>query len=138
MTLAVRIQLQAKEAVITSKVDLSSRRGRGQIVDGETGKILSAKQIEPNTSLIQLIVQAEFWRQKLRDNPSKSLEAVLKPYGLKTEYVRRQLQAAYLAPEIKTRIFQGDHPRGLQVQDLLKELPLSWKGQAEKFGFSML
>lgn len=50
---------------------------------------------------------------KSREEPSKSLGEILKPYGLKEDYVRRLLRAAYLAPEIKSAIFQGTQPAGM-------------------------
>jgi len=40
--------------------------------------------------------------------------------GLYTVLLRRLINAAYLAPEIKRAIFQGTQPVELQVQDLIK------------------
>ena len=133
--LVVEIDLGSSEATITACVDLRCRRGRGQIVDGETGKIVSVKRTEPKPALIHAIVQAEFWRQKLRENPSKSLSEIVKSYGLKEEYVRRLLRASYLAPEIKSSIFQGTQPPGLQVQDLTAAVSSNWSMQKQQFDF---
>lgn len=134
-SLKVEIDLGSSDATITANVNLSCRRGRGQIVDGETGKILSAARTEPKPALIQAMVQAEFWRQKLREEPSRSLGEILKPYRLKEEYVRRLLRASYLAPEIKSSIFQGTQPPGLQVQDLTAAISSDWEIQKQQLGF---
>ncbi len=133
--LVVRIGFGQNEALITANVNLSCRRGRGQIVDAETGKIVSATRTEPKPALIQAIVQAEFWRQKLRENPSRSLGEILKSYALKEEYVRRLLRASYLAPEIKSSILQGTQPPGLQVQDLTAAVSKDWSIQKQQLGF---
>ncbi|WAC20906.1 recombinase family protein [Luteolibacter sp. SL250] len=134
-SLVIGIEFGPSEALITAIVDLRCRRGRGQIVDGQTGKIVSAARTEPKPALIQAVVQAEFWRQKLREEPSKSLGEILKPYGLKEDYVRRLLRAAYLAPEIKTAIFQGTQPPGLQVQDLTAAVSSDWGIQKQQLAF---
>jgi len=47
---------------------------------------------------MQVIVQAEFWRQQMIENPTKSLAEIMKPYKVKPNYVRRLINAAYLAP----------------------------------------
>jgi len=134
-SLVVGIDLGPSEAIITANVNLSCWRGRGQIVDGETGKIVPVTRTEPKPALIRAIVQAEFWRRKLRENPSKSLGEILMSYGLNEEYVRRLLRASYLAPEIKSSIFQGTQPPGLQVQDLTAAGSLDWTIQKQRLGF---
>lgn len=135
-SLEIGIEFGPSEAIITAGVDLRCRRGRGQIVDGHTGKIVSATRTDPKPALIQAIVQAEFWRQKLRENSSRSLCEVLKPYGMKEDYVRRVLRASYLAPEIKSSILQGTQPLGLQVQDLTTTVSLDWSIQKQRLGFA--
>jgi hypothetical protein len=49
--------------------------------------------------------------------------------------VRRLLNAAYLAPDIKQAIFQGTQPVTLQVQDLISERSMDWEVQKRELGF---
>jgi hypothetical protein len=49
--------------------------------------------------------------------------------------VRRLINAAYLAPEIKRAIFQGTQPAEWQVQDLIKPRSMDWDVQKREMGF---
>ena len=88
-----------------------------------------------STALIQTIAQAEFWRSELLLQPEKSLERLTAEYGIKPRYIRRLLNAAYLAPAIKRAIFRGTQPAHLQVQDLIAEHSLDWQLQMRELEF---
>lgn len=122
--------------MISSEVELSCRRGRAEIIDGQTGKVTPAAWTEPKQALIQTLVQAEFWRAELQKHPSKSLTEMLLPHGVQPAYIRRLINAAYLAPVIKRAIFQGTQPGHLQVQDLIRAASLDWEVQMRELGFS--
>ena len=80
-------------------------------------------------------MQAEFWRQKVIDHPTKSLAEIIKSYKVSYNYVLRILNAAYLAPEIKKAIFQGTQPLELQVQDLTQKHSADWRIQKRELQF---
>jgi len=122
--------------ILKAKVNLKLARGRTELVDSKTGKVVTPSQREPNRTLIQVIVQAEFWRQQMIENPTKSLAEIMKPYKVKPNYVRRLINAAYLAPEIKRAIFKGTQPSGLQAQDIIKKHSMDWQAQKEDLGFA--
>ena len=82
-----------------------------------------------------MIVQEEFWRQQMTENPTKSLAEIMKPYKVKPNYVRRLINAAYLAPEIKRSIFKGIQPPGLQAQDIIQKYSMDWQAQKKDLGF---
>lgn len=90
---------------------------------------------EPKTALIQTLVQAECWRTELLKNPAATLHDLLKSRDHQPGYVRRLLNAAYLAPAIKRAIFQGTQPPDLQIQDLLKPRSMDWNTQMREMGF---
>jgi hypothetical protein len=121
--------------ILSANISFKPRRGRSQIIDRKTGKAITARSTAPNPALIQTIAQAEFWRSELLLQPEKSLEKITAEYGVKPRYIRRLLNAAYLAPAIKRAIFQGIHPAHLQVQDLIAEHSLDWQSQLQELGF---
>lgn len=121
--------------IISAPICFKPRRGRSEIVDGRTGKEITVRRSTPSPALIQTIAQAEFWRAELSQHPDKSLQEITEQHGLKPAYVRRLLNAAYLAPAIKKAIFQGIQPANLQVQDLLAPRSLSWREQMIELGF---
>ena len=121
--------------ILKAKVNLRFTRGRTELVDSETGKVVTPSQREPNRTLMQVIVQAEFWRQQMIENSTKSLAEIMKPYKVKPNYVRRLINAAYLAPEIKRAIFKGTQPSGLQAQDIIQKHSMDWQAQKKDLGF---
>jgi hypothetical protein len=131
----VKVEAGADGIVISAAVELICRRGRAEIVDGKTGRVATSSRTDPKTALIQTIVQAEYWRAELLKEPSATLNEVLKPRDVQSAYIRRLLNAAYLAPAIKRAIFQGTQPSELQVQDLLKPRSLDWNIQMVEMGF---
>ena len=133
----LNIHSEVKNDLVTlkAKVNLKFTRGRTELVDSETGKVVTPNQRESNKTLIQVIVQAEFWRQQMIENPTRSLAEIMKPYKVKPNYVRRLINAAYLAPEIKRAIFKGTQPSGLQAQDIIQKHSMDWQAQKEDLGF---
>lgn len=109
--LPLTVEVEAESVAISSAIQLAARRGRAEIVDGQTGKVVSATATEPNPALIHAIVQAEYWRGELAKHQSRSLNEVLLPYGVQPTYVRRLLNAAYLAPAIKRASSKAHNPR---------------------------
>ncbi|MES2476438.1 MAG: recombinase family protein [Verrucomicrobiota bacterium] len=126
------------ETTLTAKIEFKRQRGRVEIIDGCTGNSISPSRSEPNATLIQTIVQAEFWRAELQKQPSKPLNEITRKFNIEPAYVRRLLNAAYLAPTIKESIFQGTQPAKLQVQDLIQQRSADWQLQIRELGFERI
>jgi site-specific DNA recombinase len=131
------IVAEKNRVILAASVSFKPQRGRSEIIDAETGEEITARKTAPNPALIQAIAQAEFWRSELSQYPEKSLQEITEAHGVKAFYVRRLLNAAYLAPEIKRAIFQGTQPARLQVQDLLAPRSLDWRQQMKALGLEL-
>lgn len=85
----------------------------------------------PDRSLIEMVAQARSWFQLLRSGEVTTLVEIADRYGLSDSYVRNVLPAAFLAPDIVTRIVEGRQPPSLTVRKLreLLPLPVSWDKQ---------
>lgn len=136
--ISVSISHGEEALTLTADITFTRQRGRVEVIDGRTGKDVSPTRTEPNPLLIQTLVQAEFWRAELRNNPTKTLTEVTGVFNVQVRYIRRLLNAAYLAPSIKRAIFQGTQPATLQVQDLLQQRSSDWNEQIRELGFSKL
>lgn len=137
ITEPLEINIEIENAVVRLKanVNLKFSRGKTELVNSDTGKVVTPVQRVPNTALMQVIVQADFWRQQMIDNPTKALTEIMRPHKVKPNYIRRLINAAYLAPEIKRAIFQGTQPPELQVQDLTQKHSMDWQVQKKELGF---
>ncbi|MBD8676854.1 recombinase family protein [Sphingomonas sp. CFBP 13720] len=85
----------------------------------------------PDRSLIEMVAQARNWFQLLRSGEVTTLVEIADRYGLSDSYVRNVLPAAFIAPDIVTRIVEGRQPPSLTVRKLrdLLPLPTSWDKQ---------
>lgn len=133
--LPMEIIREPGRVILKAAISFKARRGKSEIIDARTGGQISARRTDPNPTLIQTIVQGEFWRAELALHPEKSLQEITEVHGVKPTYVRRLLNAAYLAPEIKRAIFQGTQPTRLQVQDLVAQRSPDWREQMRELGF---
>jgi site-specific DNA recombinase len=129
------VSCENDRVILTATISFKPRRGRSEILDGRTGEEVGVRHTAPSRALIQTIAQAEFWRSELAQHPEKSLQEITAGYAVKPTYIRRLLNAAYLALAIKKAIFQGTQPPRLQVQDLLAPRSLDWRTQMLDLGF---
>ncbi|MFT4177039.1 MAG: recombinase family protein [Luteolibacter sp.] len=138
VSIPTTIRHEGDRVILFAGISFKPRRGRSEIIDGQTGKEITARLTAPNPVLIQTIAQAEFWRAELHKNPSASLQEVTRKLGVEPAYVRRLINAAYLAPAIKRAVFQGTQPEHWQVQDLTAQRSADWSVQMRELGFGSL
>jgi len=89
----------------------------------------------PDTSLIAIVAQARSWLADLTSGRRSSIEAIASANGITSAYIRQFIGAAFLAPDLVTRIAQGRQPSWLTLARLLTMLPLpnDWAEQRTLF-----
>ncbi len=92
--------------------------------------------IEPegktNNALLKAVVRAHSWKRQLEEGKYRSVKELSKKINVGTRRIQQILRLNYLAPKIKEDIVNGRQPRGLKLVDL-KEIPMLWSEQREKF-----
>jgi DNA invertase Pin-like site-specific DNA recombinase len=106
----------------------------------EAKLIVSAAQGDaatPDRNLIALLAQAHRWLDKLVGEEIGSILEIAQGEGLDASDVGRNLQLAFLAPEIVEAIVAGRQPVGLTARRLRRigALPLEWDRQRRLLGF---
>jgi DNA invertase Pin-like site-specific DNA recombinase len=86
----------------------------------------------PNQSLIQSVVRAHVWTQRLHDGTFESIEALAEANGLHPKVVRLALRLAFLSPEVTSAILEGRQQTGLSPGKIPKLLPLAWTEHQSK------
>lgn|SRR3954447_6023681 len=88
------------------------------------------------TPILKAIARAHKWREEVLAGNNANRNLAAKRMGLKTEYFRRILGCAFLAPDILEAILGGGHPSDLTVNKLCwRYLPLDWAEQRAQLGF---
>jgi DNA invertase Pin-like site-specific DNA recombinase len=90
----------------------------------------------PNAALIKALIRAHTWKDKLVSGEAPSIRAIVDEAGITERYVGRILRLAFLAPDIVEAIIDGYQPADLELERLLKGIPLAWGDQRRLFGFA--
>ncbi len=92
--------------------------------------------IEPegktNNALLKAVVRAHSWKRQLGEGKYANIKELSKKINIGTRRIQQILKLNYLAPKIKEDIVNGRQPRSLRLVDL-KEIPMLWSEQLEKF-----
>ncbi len=93
-------------------------------------------QPRPNATLIKALTRAHRWKERLFTGEAPSTSAIAKEEGVTERYVSRIMRLTFLAPDIVEAILDGYQPTDLELERLMKGIPVSWKGQRRALGFS--
>ncbi|UFO00805.1 MULTISPECIES: recombinase family protein [unclassified Wolbachia] len=85
-----------------------------------------------NNALLKAVVRAHLWKRQLEEGKYASVGELSAKINIGTRRIQQILRLNYLAPKIKEDIVNGRQPRGLKLSDL-KEIPMLWSEQLEKF-----
>lgn len=81
-------------------------------------------------ALSSALIRAESWKRKLLTGEAATLESIAKAEGVKSAYAARLIRAAFLAPDLKRAILDGEQPFGLTLQTMMtRDVPLDWDDQ---------
>ena len=109
-------------------VTFRQRAGRKQILS-PSGSAPWSSAPRVDTALLKAVVRAYRWREMLESGEYSSAAELAKAEKVNDSYLSRVLRLTLLAPEIVEAIVAGQQPSTLQVDDLLKPLPLDWQRQ---------
>jgi len=118
-----------KDLAITVESTLGRPKAKLSLV------VTGASTPDPDPALIGLVAQAREWFGQIAAGQQTSLTALARSAGVTKAYVRQVIGAAFLAPDLVTRIVEGRQPRALTAEKLKAMLPLpeSWPEQRALF-----
>jgi site-specific DNA recombinase len=111
-----------------------------RLCSGEKRLVIPAGHSEcikrsPNDTLIKALVRAHCWKHKLFSGEAPSIRSIAKEERINESYVGRILRLAFLAPDITEAVLAGRQPADLELETLMKPIPLAWADQRRLFGF---
>jgi hypothetical protein len=91
----------------------------------------------PDRNLITLVAQAHGWFDRLATGESASIQEIARRDGVDASDIGRNLQLAFLAPDIVESILAGHQPTELTAARLRRigSLPFEWERQRRLLGF---
>ena len=126
------VSLDALTLHVSARLKLCSGEMRLVIPLGQQQEL----QPRPNATLIKALVRAHAWKERLLSGQSSSIQTIAKAEGVTPRYVGRVLRLAFLAPDIVEAILGGSQPADLELERLMKGIPIGWNEQRRALGFS--
>jgi hypothetical protein len=92
--------------------------------------------LEPrqDITLIKAVARAFRWRRMLESGRFATINELAAAEKINSSYVSRVLRLTLLAPDIVEAILDGRQPAALQMDALLKPMPLEWAAQRAALG----
>ena len=79
--------------------------------------------------MVKAIARAFRWRELLENGTHATAAEIAVAEKINASYVGRVLRLTLLAPDIVEAILGGRQPADLQLEDLLRRLPMLWEAQ---------
>ena len=65
----------------------------------------------------------------LEDSTRRSAQEIAEAESITRSFVNRLLRLTLLAPDIQEAILDGRQPKGMQLEELTRAVPMEWDGQ---------
>ena len=86
-----------------------------------------------DNAMVKAIARAFRWRDMLESGEYATVREIANAEKINETYVGRVLRLTLLAPEVVEAIINGRHPVGLQLDGLMRRLPVGWWEQRATF-----
>ena len=115
---------------LTVRVPMTFRKrgGRKQVVSPEGASWRQPRACVDST-MVKAIARAHRWKRLLESGRFASVTELAEAEKINQSYLCRVLRLTLLSPDIVEAILDGRQPAGLQLEDLLKPIPLQWGQQ---------
>jgi site-specific DNA recombinase len=93
---------------------------------------------QPDPKLVARIAKAHTWFAQLSSGRSDSIQSIAQQEKVTSSYVTRVVHLAFLAPDIVQRIMRGEQPVELNIDRLIRMVPLptDWDTQRKLLGMN--
>src|SRR4051812_5029976 len=128
------VSKDGRTATVSIPVSFLLRGGRKQILS-PPGETPWSPAPRVDSALVKAVVRAHRWRQMIESGKYTSSAELAKAAKVNDSYLSRILRLTLLAPDIIEAILTGRQPRTLQLDELIKPMPVAWEQQRAKLEF---
>jgi hypothetical protein len=115
-----------KTITVSVPIQFSRMGGRKTVI---SPVLYSAPPPKYDNALVKALARAHRWRRLIENGHYPSITELAKSEKVNQSYACRLLRLTLLAPEVVEAILNGKQPKGLQLSQLLRPLPVGWKSQ---------
>jgi hypothetical protein len=111
--------------------------GGRSFIMSPTEPIQQFETIKESEPLVNAVLKAFEWREKIELGKVSSMAEIGKKEGVSDSYIGRLFRLTLLAPDIVEAILDGKQPKTFTLSECMKPFPLEWEAQRIKFGFKV-
>lgn len=115
--------------IITIRIPMTFKRqgGRKVIIAPSGGDAWAPAKPRRDETLIRALARAHRWKRMLEDGSNVSINALANVENINRAYVCRLLNLTLLAPDVVRSILDGKQPKGMQLEELTRAMPMDWQ-----------
>ncbi len=122
-------ELDGTTIIVTIPMTWKRRGCRKVIIAPDGGDAWAPAKPRPDETLIRALARAHRWKRMLEEGTYRSAGEIAEAEGITRSFVNRLLRLTLLAPDIQGAILDGRQPKGMQVEELTRAMPLAWEEQ---------
>ncbi len=107
------------------------RGGRKVIIAPDGGDAWEPARPRPDETIIRALGRAHRWKRMLEEGGYRSAGGIADAEKINRSFVNRLLRLTLLAPNIQEAVLDGRQPKAMQLEELIRAMPSSWKEQRE-------
>ena len=124
-------RLEGTTIVVDIPMTWKRRGGRKVIIAPDGGDAWAPAKPRHDETLIRALARAHRWKRLLEEGAHGSVSEIAEAEKIDRSYVNRLLRLTLLAPDIQEAILDGRQPKGMQLEELTRAMPMAWEGQRE-------
>ena len=101
------------------------------IIAPDTSDAWAPAHPRPDETLIRALTRAHRWKRMLEERMYRSAAEIAEAEGVTRSFVNRLLRITLFAPDIQEAILDERQPKRMQLEELIRAMPSSWKEQRE-------
>ena len=124
-------RLEGTTIVVDIPMQWKRRGGRKVIIAPDGHDAWAPAKPRHDETLIRALARAHRWKRMLEEGVCSSTAEIAEDEKIDRSYVNRLLRLTLLAPDIQEAILDGRQPKGMQLEELTRAMPLAWGEQRE-------
>jgi hypothetical protein len=122
-------ELDGTTIVVTIPMTWKRRGGRKVIIAPDGGDAWAPAKRRQGETLIRALARAHRWKRLLEDGTYRSAQEIAEAEGITRSFVNRLLRLTLLVPDIQEAILDGRQARGMQIEEMTRQMPMEWEEQ---------
>ena len=131
--LRLRTSVSPGQRMLTVHVPLTlHKRGGRKLVVSPDGVVSLPRRTHFDNPFVKALARAFRWQKLLENGTFANIAEIARAEQINDSYVSRLLRLTLLAPDIVEAILDGRQVAGLQIEALLRPMPVEWERQRQQ------